>query len=193
MVSGVFKAGQKRCVFIHVPRTAGGSLSNLLGVTVFSHVSIKWFPDHYFSFSFVRNPWDRVVSAFFFLNQGGDNLLDKFNSFIYLSKYEGQFTRFVKGELADNSPTIFHQMHFRPQYKYICDESGNVSVDFLGKYENLEEDLGRLFDKLDLSLNRMPHLNQSKHKPYKDYYNESTREIVRRAYRKDIELFNYSF
>lgn len=194
MGSGVFTADERKCVFIHVPKTAGSSVSNALGIIGLSHLSINWFPESYFSFCFVRNPWDRVVSAFSYLSQGGSNLLDKFNSMIYLSKYQGQFERFVKGELGENDSAVFHQMHFRPQYKYVCDKDGKIAVDFVGKYENLEEDFGKIHEELGFSVkNGLPRLNQSEHGHYKDYYTERTKEIVGNAYKKDIELFDYGF
>ncbi len=193
MVSGFFSAKDQRCVFIHVPKTAGASVSSALNVTGFGHLSIKWFPERYFSCSFVRNPWDRVVSAFFYLNQGGENVVDRINNWHYLSNYEGNFSSFVKEELGREKPRIFREMHFKPQYKYICDTKNRLVVDFLGRYENLERDFHRLRNELGLSIDSLPHLHESHHRDYKDYYSKQTRELVAQAYEKDIELFDYSF
>lgn len=193
MVSGLFSAKDKQCVFIHVPKTAGASVSSALNVTGFGHLSIKWFPERYFSCSFVRNPWDRVVSAFFYLNQGGENIIDQFNNWWYLSGYKGDFASFVKEEFGKEKPVIFKEIHFKPQYKYICNRQNRLAIDFLGKYENLERDFQRLSEKLDLSINNLPHLHQSRHKDYQKYYSNRTRKMVAQAYKKDIELFDYNF
>lgn len=196
MGSGFFKANNRRCVFVHIPRTAGTSISKSLGVSGPGlHLTINWFPKRYFSCAFVRNPWDRAVSAFFFLSQGGQayNLRNTFYKVIYFSKYKENFTHFVEGSLTENRPSVFRIPHFRPQYEYICDKAGNLSVDWVGKYGNLEQDLHSLTEKLDLSIDQLPHLEPSKHKNYKKYYTEDTKEIVRKAYKQDVEKFNYSF
>lgn len=193
MVSGFFSAEDQRCVFIHVPKTAGASVSSALNVTGFGHLSIKWFPERYFSCSFVRNPWDRVVSAFFYLNQGGVNVVDQFNNWFYLSRYKGDFSSFVKGEFGEEKPRIFKEMHFKPQYKYICDTKNRLAVDFLGRYGNLKRDFQKLNEKLDLSLDSLPHLHESHHRDYKDYYSDQTRKLVAQAYEEDIELFDFNF
>lgn len=193
MVSGFFSAKDQRCVFIHVPKTAGASVSSSLDVTGFGHLSIKWFPKRYFSCSFVRNPWDRVVSAFFYLNQGGENIVDQFNNWWYLSSYKGDFTSFVKEEFGKEKPAIFKEMHFKPQHKYICDKRNRLAIDFLGRYENLEEDFQRLSGKLEFSTNKLPHLHESCHEDYQKYYSNRTRKMVAQAYKKDIELFDYNF
>ncbi|MCF7891058.1 sulfotransferase family protein [Candidatus Bipolaricaulota bacterium] len=193
MSSGLFKANGKRCVFIHIPKNAGNSITKALNVTGLDHLSIKWFPDRLFSCAFVRNPWDRVVSAFFFLNQGGKNPIDWLNGLRYLSQYEGDFTHFVRQGLSGGSPKVFGDRSFRPQYQFICKESKQVSVDFIGKYENLSSDLNSLAERLGFEIENIPHLNPSDHKKYREYYTDRTRQIVADTYKEDIELFDYSF
>ena len=72
----------KKAIFVHIPKCAGCSLwkalleLNLKEIEYFGHGEAKLkkpFPydnsyKNYFSFSFVRNPFDRLVSAFFFFN-----------------------------------------------------------------------------------------------------------------------------
>lgn len=194
MSSGFFKTQDKYCVFIHVPKTAGHSISSALGVVGLDHFSISWFPQRLFSCSFVRNPWSRVVSAFFFLNQGGKNPIDWFNGIRYLSQYQEDFTRFVNEGLASEEPLIFNEMSFRPQHRYLCDgDERELAVDFVGKFERLEKDLERLSEKLGMSTGDLPHFNESEHKNYREYYTKRTRKIVAQAYRKDIEFFDYEF
>ena len=74
------------CIFIHIPKCAGVSVSKaLFGNLAGGHSRVVDYQlvfnsneySNYFKFTFVRNPWDRLVSAFFFLKKGGFNDADK--------------------------------------------------------------------------------------------------------------------
>ena len=90
--------------------------------------------------------------------------------------------------------------HFTPQVKYTHDSRGKQVVDFIGRYETLQQDINKLRNILDeeLPLVTLPHINQSKRlkKDYRDYYNDGTglsKELVYEMYREDIETYNYVF
>jgi hypothetical protein len=68
------------CIFIHVPRCAGTSVSSgLFGRPSGTHINARMFQtvysrgewERYFKFAFVRSPWDRLLSAFRYLRKGG--------------------------------------------------------------------------------------------------------------------------
>jgi hypothetical protein len=145
----------------------------------------------YFKFSFVRNPWDKLVSAFHFLKKGGLTVSDKKWSDKNLSPY-ADFDAFVRNGIQRKEIRAFP--HFRPQSDFICLSRGKPGVDFLGYFENLEEDFSYVCRRLNvnpplLELNR----NLSRKKDYRDYYTDETRRIVARFYADDIEMLGYSF
>jgi hypothetical protein len=74
----------------------------------------------------------------------------------------------------------------------ITDAGGNLLVDFVGAYENLEEDFDEITRILGIRA-VLPHVNRSAHRDYRDHYNDRTRAVVAEHFRPDIERFAYSF
>ena len=195
-------------LFVHVPRTGGGSI-NLLARrnaiyksawTTLGHnartPSFKYLKDYklhssIFIFAFVRNPWDRAVSAFKWLQNGGNGAQDRSDRNKYLEKHNNDFNLFTKDAFKNN--LIFNQIHFKPQHQWLCNEDGQILVDLVGRFENLQEDLNAVFKKISLPPHRLPHKNKSNHKPYTEYYDDETKQIVAEKYAKDIEYFGYKF
>ena len=189
-------------VFIHIPKTAGTSIwsATKQKVEKITHnirrKGYRYLKEYEtenidFSFAFVRNPWDRLVSAFKYLNAGGVYEGDRVDREKYLRNYGEAFSPFVKGLSSNN--LIFNQMHFKPQYEWICDDNENILVDFIGKFENLQEDFNVVCDKIEIPRQKLPHSNKAKHKHYTEYYNDETRQIIAEKYAKDIEYFGYRF
>ena len=185
-----------KAIFIHVPKTAGGSFYKLIGYTRIGHVSYRWYeardPDkfrRYFKFSFVRNPWDRLVSAFFYLKKGGCNAMDKQWALSNISQYD-TFESFVEGWI--NEENIEKYFHFIPQHKFVCDEALTLKVDYLGRFETIQTDFDAIAAKLCIE-HQLPHVNKSQRQAYQTYYTDRTRDIVQNVYRTDIERFKYSF
>ena len=155
----------------------------------------KYFKDikkstNQFSFALVRNPWDRCVSAFKYLSNGGNCGNDKKDAENFLSVYQNDFLGFIRHKFSN---AFLKQVHFKPQYKWICDDNDNVLVDLVGKFENLQEDFDKLCDTIDVPRQQLPHENATKHKHYTEYYDDETRSIVAEKYAKDIEYFGYEF
>ena len=71
--------------------------------------------------------------------------------------------------------------------------SGEVELDFLGKFENLETDFNLLKMKFNKKNVELKSKNKSNHKPYWFYYNKKTAKIVEKIYKKDIQIFQYKF
>lgn len=186
-----------RCIFIHIPKCAGVSINKSLfgnlagGHTIINDYRYIYKPKEfntYFKFTIVRNPWDRLVSAFHYLKKGGFNEIDAAWAEKNLSEYE-DFDTFVKNWI--NSRNIWEWHPFRPQYHYICINGKNL-LDFTGYFENLEEDFEIICKKTGIH-NSLGTYNQSSRTDYKNYYNESTRQIVAAVYDRDIELLGYTF
>lgn len=189
--------------FIHIPKAGGSSMRSLFvslpNARVITHntrdpnyVFYKdaCKKDTSFSFCFVRNPWDRLVSSFFYLKKGGGRGIGSSDHEDF-KKYFGEFKNF-KDMIRNWDDSFFNQIHFRPQYQWVGDDN-KVMVDFVGRFENLQEDFNVICNKIGIPQRRLPHTNKSTHKRYADYYDEETRGIVAKKYAKDIEYFKYKF
>ena len=187
-----------QAIFIHIPKAAGVSVSNaLFGNLAGGHTRLEMHLNifepscilNYFKFTIVRNPWDRLVSAYHFLQKGGFEKADKDWFDKELSAYK-DFDDFVKNWL--NKENIWKWHHFRPQYHYMLDDNRKVKLDFIGFIENMDEDFEYIRKKLGVE-STIKKLNKSDHKDYKDYYTEETKNIVAEVYAEDIELLGYNF
>jgi hypothetical protein len=143
----------------------------------------------YFKFAFVRNPWDRLVSAFFHFREERGSEYETIVSKKYLKRY-GDFFVFCKDFV--NEEGINKIIHLRPQYDYITNEKDEIIVDFVGRFENIQEDFAFVCNRIGASCN-LSYKRKSKHWHYSSYYNAETTKIVGRVYQKDIELFDYAF
>jgi len=70
---------------------------------------------------------------------------------------------------------------------------GRVLTDFLGRFENMNEDWKKICKEINIKLVDLPHINKSSHKNYTEYYDNNARKKVARLYSKDIKLFGYKF
>lgn len=199
----------KKFLFIHIQKTGGTSLRTCLKALIPDLEEYRGYQYHarlsdalrqnprlrhheYHTAAFVRNPWDRLVSWYVEMvtntNAGGGGNLIRQG---VLSRARS-FEEFIK-----YCPDLVSRAGRRPfslnQIDYLTNANGDVAVDFVGRFENFEEDAATLIRSLDLPDVRIPHLNRSQHDGYRAYYTEKTREIVRARFRRDIEEFGYEF
>lgn len=128
--------------------------------------------DEYFKFSFVRNPWGRIVSAWKYNIKHG---------FTEANTTLLGFINHLKSGESINS------------YKYLSQYDFVNGCDFIGKVENMQADFDTVCDKIGIPRKQLPHVNKTNHKHHTEYYDDETREIVAETCAKDIEYFGYEF
>ncbi len=189
-----------QCIFIHIPKCAGQSVRATLfndlqpgHINVYTYQQI--FPrsiyNKYFKFSIVRNPWDRLVSAYFFMKSGGAHKKD----LDWAEENLGSFTdfpTFVKYGLP--LAKIQTWPHFRPQVEFLKGQNEKIELDYIGRFENIENDFDYIRKRLGVKTELL-YVNRTKSKrdPYQTYYSDEIREIAAEVYKEDIEAFDYKF
>ena len=164
------------------------------------HVDVT---DLNYIFTFVRNPYERLLSRYShlcrrikelgssgfgdFLTAGDKNILAYFNgSPIEIKNFK--FKDFVKFTQRVFDP------HWEPQVdKFEKQVDSLDNINYIGRFENFQEDFNTACDKIGIPRQKLPHKNESKHKHYTEYYDAETKEIVAKLYAKDIEYFGYKF
>lgn len=208
-------SSKKNFVFVHIPKTAGSSVTYCLRhefdrenrvqrfvnsiskrisdrkiyeITRFqplpNHATaaeyLACFGDRYWSmksFSFVRNPYDLMVSLFFFVQQTPQH-----------HDYEK-----VQGlSFRDYVLQTFHPD--RPesrQARFLVDDEGRCLVQKIGRVETVSESFAEITRHLGINA-ELPHLNKSKRGSYLQHYDDETIDLVARVFRTDFELLGYS-
>jgi hypothetical protein len=221
------------CIFVHIPKTAGKSIEtvflDLQGLTWKSRAPLLLRPnsdpakgperlahlkareyvqcgyvgqadfDRFFKFSFVRNPWSRLVSEY---------------NYRRLER-EMTFRAFVANSFQERDEYRDASRHTHPQIEFVTDDRGEIIVDFIGRFETLDEDFREVSRRLGLgdvvlrhrehsiSPGAFSHLRRlltgrspqpkKNSRPYQEYYDEDLRVRVGDYYAQDVETFGYSF
>ena len=220
------------CLFVHIPKTGGQSIEqffmNLLhldwdkdrttlhlqrnddttqGTEKLAHLSAAEYVDYgyvsrqefseFFKFSFVRNPWSRILSEYRYRNY-----------FHHLSFRDFVLNKMPKPGWDDK------YRHVMPQYDMLYDQQGNLMVDFVGRFETLQQDFDRVCEHLEITDSLLPHRNRSDKKSrdlkrkirnylfmngenqrrgVAEFYDDETRAAVAEYYRRDITTFGFEF
>ncbi|NJO91143.1 MAG: sulfotransferase family protein [Chloroflexia bacterium] len=181
-------------VFVHVPKTAGTSMEKMHFVGGSGHESFQElvaksdFNPTYFKWAFVRNPYTRIASAFFYLRNNRRIFRNlNFHDFVY------KIEELIDGDL---------NVHIIPQYEFLkCNKS---IMDFIGKYENLICHWPHIIVRIveitnDKKLLRTPnsHIisrnNVTLFKPndYMGLYTNELKNKIYKIYEKDFDIFKY--
>ena len=138
-----------------------------------------------FTFSFVRNPWDRMLSIFQYRQSVGE-LSPKTSYGAYLKLF------FINPDNPD-APYHYHGYYYQAM-DYLIDESGEIIVDFVGRFEDREKDLEFIREKCGChDLGFLHTQGSSTNQDYRSGYNQETQDMVEKICSKDIEAFGYQF
>ena len=185
-------SNKHKCIFVHVIKTGGVSICKSLGMSQKQmHISAsktrgivknKW--DKYFKFSFTRNPWDKMVSQYFYNGQ------------CYTKDFNEYISRWYYGKKFVTSHSCIHSDYF------------DLDLNFIGRFETLQKDFDFICEKIGKPSTVLPHENslpitsgtngekvfpKPKGMHFSSFYNDCSVNMVSEKFAKDIKLFGYEF
>tara|TARA_Y100000289_G_scaffold39202_1_gene38648 strand:- start:9902 stop:10540 length:639 start_codon:yes stop_codon:yes gene_type:complete len=202
-----------KCIFLHIPKAAGTSVERFLRDTDpdipakvlrkrgFSH----FLNDHldYYVFSFVRNPYDRLVSAWKWgqlkFEKEGDLPFYNKERAVSFEEYVSLTTDFDYRKDHKNLWSEYDEYHTLPQFEffpqlngghYFTDKiSADFTCDFIGRFENLNEDFKKVCQDLNILEYQLPHAYNSKTFKKNSSWTDELKGKVHNYYKKDFNLF----
>lgn len=197
----------KRLLFVHVQKTGGVTISRLLQEQLgeenvrqaagrhapLSRI-LKNEPElaDYWTFGFVRNPWDRMVSWWSMIanwrawvDRKEFDPATRGNPFWRKASEYDDFEQFVL-----RGPDDFVRLR-RQQIDFLV--AGDRRADFIGRTETLGRDAQTALERFGLTAESIGHHNQSRRTGYREYYTPDARARVAEVFKKDIDEFGYEF
>lgn len=211
---------KRKYIYVYIPKVACSTIREMLAridrikyypnwtytngkirTTKFKRVminNISKYPNYY-SFMFVRNPWDRLVSCY----------KDKVLSVRTLPNspwvQDGVYKPFARHYNKDFRNMKFNQFvafvsrvpdkrangHFRSQHTFIQKQLPNLT--FIGRFERFARDLAVVKKALGVTYKQKRIWSSKDRTPYKEYYTAKTKRMVAQRFAADIKLFNYKF
>lgn len=192
--------GRTDVIFIHITKTAGTSITKALNCY---EPEINKIEKHYtvpeiiniigekefnsaFKFCFVRNPWGRLYSLYQFRRKRSKVYKERYEKYDDFNEW---ILEYVKTKEFKNDNNLR-----RNQLDWISDPKNEIRVDFIGRFENLENDFKELCRKIKVPEKHLPRQTVTGNpEDYRLVYNDETKELVRNLFARDIEYFGYEF
>ena len=130
----------------------------------------------YYKFTIIRNPWDLEVSKYTYFKTYRPDICERLD---------------ITGQSSFRDYILKHTSPI--QSKYITDESNNIIVNNIIRFENIQHDFDITCNEIGITPMRLPHELKSIRTHYRDYYNEETKRHVETVYNQDINKFKYTY
>lgn len=199
---------QHKCIFVHIPKCGGtsiedliwpgerteadlwmgftsslsnryqtGALQHLLARYIRAEVGNETFAA-YFKFTIVRNPWDKALSQYAFMQRRDD-----LRAYIGMER-DAEFKRYL--ELIEKRTHV----QWMPQYAFVHDDNGASLVDYIGRFEHFARDVDTVLQRIGIE-GSLPHRKAAPHRPAVGDLDDEAIEMVAALYAEDIRIFGY--
>lgn len=176
--------------FIHIPKCGGTTVEKLIfndnngrngTLPLSDHSTIESFKNFYYFyiFTYVRNPYTRVISVFNYYMQNGNGT--RKDRKVFLNKKNKSLDTFLD---HFNSKNLSH-LNTQTYYLKNCD-----NIDYIARFENYTEELKFILKKLNCNVKNIIHCRKKEKKNYlitPKFINQ-----VNSIYLEDFKNFNYN-
>ncbi len=143
------------------------------------------------TFTFVRSPWARALSRYYFTRQDhAPSLAEQERRGTTRKFHDKSFRVWLEGRLAQAE----RKNGINNQLDKLTDADGNLIVDFVGRLSDVQNGFSEVCRRANLEPIAVPHINGTGGgKRYLQEYDEWSKEAVAQLYRRDIEFFGFEF
>ena len=138
-------------------------------------------PPDFFRWCFVRHPADRLLSAYSSIKVSKNHIAPNIKSM--------EFSQWLFWLCEDHTRLWLH-MQTIPQVDHIY-IGESLGVDFIGRFERLNEDWGRVQRILNVPEKKLPHVRKSNHQPWREVYTNSMLKKINKLYENDYKKLGY--
>jgi hypothetical protein len=196
-----------QAIFIHIPKTAGTSITEELKKLPKKHENLspklskhakawevrallgKELWDNYFTFSFVRNPWDLMVSSYHWWLQKAVNM-KQYSGHVKKIQNKGNFREFLRSKYGQK----MINERYGDLYDWLADpKTGRRIIDYVGSVESLQEDWQHICRRLGIEPGSVGQHNPTRRDDYREYYDDKSKDLVAQRFARSIREFGYEF
>jgi hypothetical protein len=179
--------GKYKFIYIHIPKTGGTSIESVgwMGTKTNQHHGIKEYQrllandkrdlNSFFKWTIIRDPYTAFATGI--LNHELAHIkkpsLDEFRDYAFKSM------DFIEGMTV-----------ISPQVSFLKDYQGRIRMDYIGTFEKLQQSFDKVCTLLGINPTELPYINKGKKQNYDYYLTDEIRELVRKYYKEDFELYN---
>jgi len=208
----VLLSESRRFLFVHVQKTAGTSLTDLLAPHALAPPSSRW--NKLASDSGLRRDWRRFyfrrhaplaraervlppelfrsLFKFAFVRNPWDRLVSWYSFILEDQEHHRHrrvhrlpdFAAYLRGEAGKRR---------RSQWWMLQNSAGHLGVDFVGRFENLERDIAEVCSRLGIEQRPLPRAKSSRHAPYQTFYTPVLADFVAKHWAAEIDAFGYRY
>ena len=191
MIKTIIISDRYKFVYFMVPKCATRSLLNYFvragnmnyGAT--HTINRGGYSKRYFQFTFVRNPYSRIVSCY--LNKVTNTTQEAINKILkpHNLQHNMSFEAFVKKICFDKKC----EQHWCPQTMFVP-----KTIDYIGYLETFNKDFKCILREIGLPRFPIGRANPTSHKrnkPWQQFYTPKLQEMVFKKYKQDFIRFGY--